>query len=491
MSHTVSRREFLKIAGIAGASIAMGAGLGGLVSACSGEDALTTTSAAIPISTSATLDPSTTTSASTTTTTVSSGPEGGEEVKIGFVTPITGQLASFGVSDAYCLGRWKDHLRDGLVCGDGKRHAVAFEVQDSRSDVTHATRVTRELIDAARVDLMMVASTADTVVPVVEGCEAGGVPCVSTDCPWQIYVGPRTDYKWSYHVFFGGEDWMRENWAIFEQMGSNKQVGAMFDSTSEGEFFGTEVPFFLERKGYTVIDRGRFRPGTEDFTPHITAFRNNAVELITGNMIAPDFMNFWKQAVKAGLRIKACMVGTGAVFPSTVEALGDIAHGLLKDLSWHRSFPWTSSLTGETCAQLGDDFEASTGQRQAAPLAHYLLGEMAIYALTESDDPKNREALLAAIETMKLDSIAGPVDFTKPVVTAIGPGGADWPAGPGRKTKNVYDPGLAAAQWLARGGKQTFDEVPVDKTCAPYLPDGSLSKPEPLPIAQQPAEAGG
>lgn len=39
----VSRREFLKIAGIAGATVGMGAGLGGLVAACGGT---TTTTAA-------------------------------------------------------------------------------------------------------------------------------------------------------------------------------------------------------------------------------------------------------------------------------------------------------------------------------------------------------------------------------------------------------------------------------------------------------------
>ncbi len=39
----VSRREFLKLAGMAGAAIGLGAGLGGLVSACGDEETTTTT----------------------------------------------------------------------------------------------------------------------------------------------------------------------------------------------------------------------------------------------------------------------------------------------------------------------------------------------------------------------------------------------------------------------------------------------------------------
>ena len=39
----VSRREFLKIAGIAGAAVGMGAGMGGLLAACGEEEETTTT----------------------------------------------------------------------------------------------------------------------------------------------------------------------------------------------------------------------------------------------------------------------------------------------------------------------------------------------------------------------------------------------------------------------------------------------------------------
>ena len=165
-----------------------------------------------------------------------------------------------------------------------------------------------------------------------------------------------------------------------------------------------------------------------------------------------------------------------------MEALGDVADGLLTELWWHRTFPWTSSLTGETCAQLADDFEAKTGQEQTAPLLHYVCGEMAIYALKNAKDPKSKDAVLAALETMKLDTIIGSIDFTAPIIAPTGTGPADWPAGPGRKTKNVYDHGLGGSQWLMQGGKWKFDSVPVDKAAAPYMLDSTLQPIKVLPI---------
>ena len=41
----VSRRDFLKMAGVAGAAVGLGAGLGGVVAACGGAEETTTTAA--------------------------------------------------------------------------------------------------------------------------------------------------------------------------------------------------------------------------------------------------------------------------------------------------------------------------------------------------------------------------------------------------------------------------------------------------------------
>ncbi len=474
---SVSRRDFLKVAGIAGAAVGLGAGLGGALAACGGTEETTTTSSVS--------GGETTTTAAGSSTTVAANVEMGDEVKIGFVTPLTGGLASFGVPDNYCVDRWKEYIADGVVGGDGKKHAVTINVQDSQSDVSRASQVAGDLINNSGVDMLMVASTPDTVTPVVEQAEVAGVPIVSTDCPWQTYLGQNveTGYNWSYHVFFGGEDWITENWACYEKIPSNKKIGAMFDNTADGLFFAQYVPGFMQGKGYTISDPGRFQPGTEDFTQQISQFKKDGVELITGNMIPPDFTNFWKAAAQQGLSVKACMVGKCLLFPDSVDALGSIGNGLMKELWWHRTFPFKSSLTGETCAQLADDFETKTGKQQTAPLLHYVIGEMAIYAIKNATDPKSKDALITAISSMKVDTIVGTIDFTAPLLTKTGDSIIDYPAGPGHKTKNVYDHGLGGAQWLMQGGKWTFDEVPVDNTAAPYMDPSTLSAPKPLPIA--------
>lgn len=136
-SKNVSRREFLKIAGITGATIGLAGGLGGVVAACGEEETTTTTGAP---ATTATTAPSTTASTEGSTTSVSAGPEAGREIKIGYVAPLTGMLAVFGIADQYCVDRANEGFAQGVLAGDGKLHPVTVIMQDGQSTSTARLR---------------------------------------------------------------------------------------------------------------------------------------------------------------------------------------------------------------------------------------------------------------------------------------------------------------------------------------------------------------
>ncbi len=78
-------------------------------------------------------------------------------------------------------------MKDGVKCGDGQTHPIEIIIKDSQSDSNRAATVAGDLITNDGVDIMMVASTPDTVNPVADQAEALQVPCVSNDCPWQPY----------------------------------------------------------------------------------------------------------------------------------------------------------------------------------------------------------------------------------------------------------------------------------------------------------------
>ena len=456
-SRTLSRREFLKVAGVAGAAVGVGAGFGGLIAACGGEAETTTTTGAATTSTAAT---GTTVGATTTT---SAEAETGREIKIGWVTPLTGPLASFGVPDKYCAERWAEAVADGLVCGDTKNHKISIITKDSQSDGNRAAQVAGDLINNDKVDIVLVASTPDTVNPVADQAEALGTPCLSNDCPWQPYFfgrggDPAVGFKWTYHTFWGAEDFIATVNSMFQAIPTNKVVGALWPNDADGNAFRPAWTPFLAENGYKLIDPGAYQNGTEDFTQQISQFKAAGCELLTGVVIPPDMTNFWKQAAQQGWVPKVCSVGKALLFPQSVEAMGPIGNGLATELWWHKDFPFKSSLTGETCAELAADFEKREGIEWTAPLLHYIVFEMAVDTLKRATSVDDKEAIIAAVRSMKFDSIGGPVDFSSPVAE-----------GSLHPVPNVSKTPLAGAQWLMLGGKWPFEEIIVDNTQAPMV----------------------
>ena len=142
----VTRRDFLKVAGVAGAAVGLTGGAGGILAACGSSDDSGGSSAS---------------------------PGGtGREIKVGFVSPLTGPLAAFGEADQFCVDQWNAAVKDGVECGDGQTHPITIIMKDSQSDTNRAAQVAGDLITNDGVDIMMVTSTPDTVNPVADQCEA-------------------------------------------------------------------------------------------------------------------------------------------------------------------------------------------------------------------------------------------------------------------------------------------------------------------------------
>ena len=112
----VSRRQFLKLAGVAGATIGVGASLGGLVAACGGETNAETTTTAAGV-TDTTTAVGTEAAAGSAATSVAAGAEQGKGLKVGIVVPMTGPLAEFGAPTEYLTKKVEDVTGRWLLCG--------------------------------------------------------------------------------------------------------------------------------------------------------------------------------------------------------------------------------------------------------------------------------------------------------------------------------------------------------------------------------------
>jgi branched-chain amino acid transport system substrate-binding protein len=416
----VSRRDFLKLAGVAGATVGLGAGLGGLIAACGGEATTTTASTAGSTTTTAAV----TTTTAGPTTTVTTAAEMGREIKFGFMTPKTGGLAGFGTADGWAAERWQEYAKAGqLVTADGKAHPMSVEIRDTQSDINFGATVAADLIQNTKVDILMAASTTSTTIPAALQAEAFGCPAVLTDSPADSLLGalgkPKDyQYKWWYFCFWDNQALLDATIFTYKDpaIPTNKVVGCLWPNDVEGNDRRSFYTPAFEKEGFKVVDAGAFQVGMEDWGTIISMFKSNACECVTGLMIPPDFASFWKQCYQNSYIPRVIDIGIQTLFPTTQEALGPKeAAGLIGQSWWHPLNPWKSSLTGETCTELALDHETRTGQQWTQPIEHYMLFEWAVDVLKRTTNIDDKEEIIKNVASTKMDTIVGPLDFTSPV----------------------------------------------------------------------------
>ncbi len=361
-------------------------------------------------------------------------------IKIGHVSPKTGPLAGFGEADGYILEQVRNILSKGLISGS-KTYKIEIISKDSQSNASRASEVASELILGEKVNLIVASATPDTTNPVSDQAEVNEVPCITTNCPWQPYFfgrkgDPKKGFTWTYHFFWGLEDVIGAFLALWDELPTNKVVGGLFPNDADGNAWGDAnigFPPTLAKAGFKLVDPGRYQLMNNDFTSQISAFKAASAEIVTGNMIPPDFATFWSQAAQQGFKPKLATVAKVLLFPPDAYALGPLSYNVATDAWWAPSLPWKSSFTGETCQQLASDFESATNGQWNSNISNYSLFEVAYAAFTSVSDPHDKQEVAAAIHKVNIHALAGPLNFASggpaPGVAITLPVGVQWQKG--------------------------------------------------------------
>jgi branched-chain amino acid transport system substrate-binding protein len=361
-------------------------------------------------------------------------------IKIGYVSPLTGADAGFGEPDPYVVSLARKAFAGGLTIG-GKKYNVQIITEDSQSGA-RAAQAANDLINSNDVDLILTTSAPETVNPVSDAAEAAGVPCISTVVPWEAwYFGRQANpakpvpFKWTFHFSFGVAQFANAYEHLWPQVPTNKVVGVMWPNDADGNAIRAALGPMLKTAGYTIIDPGAYADGSTEFTSQINLFKQKNCEIFNTFPIPPDFVTFWEQAAQQGYVPKIAQIAKTGLFPSQVEALGSIGDGLASGVYWAPTFPYSSSLTGVSSADLASGYQTSSGkewnQQAGASLALFDVGAAALKA---SGNPKNKQAVATAMKTLAVDTPLGHLDWTKgpnPNVVATPIIGGQWVATPG------------------------------------------------------------
>ena len=384
-------------------------------------------------------------------------------LKVGFISPRTGALAGFGEGDGYVLDAARKALAKGLSAG-GKSYQVTIVDQDTQSDPARAGQLAKDLINNQGIDMMLTTSTPETTNPVADACEAAGVPCLATIVPWEAFYfgrgakpGAPSPFKWSYCFSFGTGTFAKTYLSMWSAIETNKKVGVLYPNDADGNAIRAALAPLLAKGGYTIIDPGPYEDGTTDYSSQIATFKKEQCEIFNTFPIPPDFAAFWRQAAQQGYTkmVKIAQVAKTGLFPSDIEAVGNLGNRIATAAYWHPTFPYKSSLTGLSGQEIGDGYTKATGKQWNQQLgATMSLLDAGFDAATTAGDPNDKTAVAAALAKLKTTTTVGKVDFT---------------SGP---VPNVSVTPIIGAQWVnaAAGSKFKLDLVICDNAPDPNVP---------------------
>ena len=342
----------------------------------------------------------------------------GDTITVGVVYPKTGALAAFGDGTEEMYGYAVDQINEaGGVEVDGSKKKIELVFADSESNATKASEAANNLISSKNVDIMMTAKTADTTVPVAAACERAGVLCLSVDTPDEAWA--TSDYKVSYHAGFNTPNELNAFADAWKLAGVEKggKVGVMHATDTEGQTMIGAISGFAEEAGYQAYDPGAYTSGATDYTSVINNLKKENCEAVVGVMLTSDFGTFFSQLKSSGYMPKVVTVAKATLFVADVDSAGadGLASGLCSEVWWTPNHPYTSSISGQTCKEIGDVWmEIVKGYDYAPATAGYDYANVEIlYNVLKNAGSLDIKKLTAACDELSVDTIIGKVDFNE------------------------------------------------------------------------------
>jgi ABC-type branched-subunit amino acid transport system substrate-binding protein len=249
------------------------------------------------------------------------------------------------------------------------------------SDAVKVGLLAEDLILSDKVDIL-----AGPIIPppmnspVALVAERNKVPFIGGTGPMEPWLGMRMEVTppWEYSWMTGfriatpappedfrsvpGYTIMDIGLEILDEFGddTNKIAGVFASDDSDGIGWYTHFPPELEKKGYNVIGEekklGLFPMNTTDFTPIITEWIDNDVQILWGNCPAPPFNTMWRQCQQMNFKPRMVYAARAALFWIDVDAFGgDLPWGVGCESWWDPSY--------EGCPGFGDTTPQSLYER--------------------------------------------------------------------------------------------------------------------------------
>ena len=316
---------------------------------------------------------------------------GPQEILLGAVEPLTGNLATFGQDGTFGVQAAVDDIngQGGVFVKEYNRKLpVKLIVIDDQSDTTKAATLAESLVLQDKVHFLI----GGTIAPpefagIATVADKYRIPFISHEGPFEPYTAMRAtasppwQYTWAlgFHIgapFAPGD--FRYNvpgYSVIDVMSAvlkqvadqtNKRTAVFASDEPDGRGWYASMPAGLKGMGLDVFgadkELGLAPPNTTDFSAIIKQWKDYNCELLIGNSLSPWFGTLWRQSREMGFKPKFVYAGRASNFYTDIKAWGgDLAWGVGCETTWDTTIKGVKGIGNTTPVTLNDRYMKGTG----------------------------------------------------------------------------------------------------------------------------------
>jgi branched-chain amino acid transport system substrate-binding protein len=252
-------------------------------------------------------------------------PSDAKEMKIGLVTPLSGDVKTFGesVRNSFLIAVEEANAKGGVA---GMK--ITWVIQDDKNDATEAANVANLLVNQHRVKAIVGSVTSKASIPVSDIIQAGRIPTISptaTNPKVTVADGKRKDYMFRACFIDPFQGSVLAKFAL--ETLKKKSAAVLYDASNDYSKGIAEVFRDTFRKqGGKVAAFESYGKDDVDFSALLTKVKASGADVL----FLPDYYNkvglIAKQAQEKGLKVQ--LIGPdGWDSPDLVKIAGSSIEG--------------------------------------------------------------------------------------------------------------------------------------------------------------------
>lgn len=267
---------------------------------------------------------------------------GGNTIKIGVITSLTGNQAAFGQAHkgGYQVALDEINAKGGI---GGKQ--VELDIYDDQSKPDQAVQGVSKLVDQDHVNLILGAYSSESTRAIVPVVTQKQIPLIIPTAVADNVV--ETGSQWVFRICAGSGSFATATLDFLKNNGDPKTMAIIYENTNFGQANNKSMAAAAPAAGMTVVDSEAYQATSPDYKALLQRVKSKNPDVIYFASYLLDAGTLMRQSEQLNLNPKYyTSAGTGfaaAEFPSPEKGAGKYAEYTFSVSQWLPSAKWKGS----------------------------------------------------------------------------------------------------------------------------------------------------